>query len=83
MTEEHKNLTQKILNILSEHIGVEKEELSERDSFQDDLHMSPADLTDFLEKLREEGFDISNIDLAETELVEDLIEIIISREELT
>jgi len=82
MTEETKDLTQKILNILSEHIGVEKEELHKKDSFQDDLHMSPADLADFLEKLRGAGLDISKIDFTEIEFVEDLIEIIISQEEL-
>jgi len=82
MTRDTKDITQKILTALSEQIGVEEEELDTKDSFQEDLHMSPADLTDFLEKLGEMGFDTSDIDLTETKHVEDLIEVIISQEEL-
>ncbi|MEJ2441308.1 MAG: phosphopantetheine-binding protein [Patescibacteria group bacterium] len=82
MTKDTKDITQKILTALSEQIGVEEEELDIEDSFQEDLHMSPADLTDFLERLGEMGLDTSNIDLIETKRVEDLIETIISQEEL-
>jgi hypothetical protein len=82
MTKDAKDIAGKILTTLSNQIGVEKEELNVEDSFQEDLHMSPADLTDFLERLEEVGFNTSEIDLTETKHVEDLIETIISQEEL-
>lgn len=82
MTEEKKNKPEEIIKLLAEHIGVEESELSKEDSFADDLHISAADFTDFIEKLSGAGFDISSLDLSKTETIGELIEEIISKEEL-
>ena len=81
MTEKIKDITQKIIAILAEHVGTDGEELDITDMFQDDLHMSATDLADFMEKLNVAGFDTSSLDLMELETVEDLVENIISQEE--
>ena len=82
MTEKTKDIAQKIIALLAEHVGTDGEELDIADMFQDDLHMSATDLADFTEKLNMAGFDTSNLDFMELETVEDLIENIISQEEL-
>jgi hypothetical protein len=45
--------------------------------------MSPTDLADFVEKLNTAGFDTTKLDLMEIESVGDLIENIISQEDLS
>ncbi|MGB6881847.1 MAG: hypothetical protein WBD86_00900 [Microgenomates group bacterium] len=82
MTEERESKSENIIKLLAEHIGVEESELSKKDSFADDLHMSAADFTDFIEKLSGAGFNTSSLDLSKTETVGELIEEIISEEEL-
>ncbi len=82
MTEEPKDISQKIVGLLAEHIGVEEGELKKNDSFRDDLHMSAADLTDFFEKLSNAGFDISSLDFSEIETIGDLTEKMISEREI-
>lgn len=82
MTKTAKDITQKIKTLLAEHIGTDEEELSNEDRFQNDIHMSATDLADFVEKLKMAGFDTTKLDLMETESVGDLIENIISQEEL-
>lgn len=59
---------------LAEHIGVEVEDIKNEDMLSEDLHMSAADISDFLEKLENDGFNVSKIDLEETETVEELLE---------
>ncbi len=83
MTKTIKDITQKIITLLAEHIGTDEDELSSEDRFQNDIHMSAPDLADFVEKLRTAGFDTTKLDLMEIESVGDLIENIISQEELS
>ena len=82
MSKTAKDITQKIKTLLAEHIGADEEELSNEDRFQNDIHMSATDLADFVEKLKMAGFDTTKLDLTETESVGDIIENIISQEEL-
>ena len=81
-TKTAKDITQEIITILAEHIGTDEEELSSEDRFQNDIHMSATDLADFVEKLNTAGFDTTKLDLPEIESIGDLIENIISQEEL-
>ena len=69
-----KNTIKKVIKILAEQIGVDVEDIKPEDSFLDNLHMSPADLTDFSKKLETQGFDVSSIDLSQTKTLEELTE---------
>jgi acyl carrier protein len=82
MTKTAKDISQKITTLLAEHLGIDEEELNSEDRFQNDIHMSATDLADFIEKLNAAGFDTTKLDLTEIESVGDLIENIISQEEL-
>lgn len=60
--------------ILAEFIGVSVEDIDNDDSFSEDLHMQPSDLSDFVHTLEENGFDTKRVDLSKIESVSDLIE---------
>jgi acyl carrier protein len=64
----------KIKKLLTEHLGVDPEEINEDDYFSDDLHMSATDLTDFTEILANSGFNTQTLDLTMIDTVGDLIE---------
>ncbi len=66
-----------IKKILAEHIGVEPTDIHSDDFLSDDLHMSPTDLSDFVERLKKEGYDTQTLDLTEIETVNDLCDILI------
>jgi len=60
---------------LAKHLGVDPEDIENDDDFFIDLHMAPADLIDFTQKLEEEcGYDVTKINLGEVKTVADLIE---------
>ena len=63
-----------IIKLLSEHIGVEPDDVSEDDSFLEDLHMNPTELSDFVHSLTSLDLDVSRLNLAEIETVSDLLE---------
>ena len=71
----------KVLKILSEHLGVEPSDLNETDNFVDDLSMNPTSITDFLVFLSNGGVDTTKIDFSEILTVGELIEFI-SEEEI-
>ena len=83
MTKTAKDISEKIITLLAEHTGADEEELNSEDRFQNDIHMSPTDLADFVEKLNTAGLDTTKLDLMEIESVGDLIENIISQEDLS
>jgi acyl carrier protein len=68
-----------IIKLLAEHIGVEPEDIKREDFLFEDLHMSPTDLTDFMETLTSTGVDVTKIDLSSIESVEDLLDALISQ----
>lgn len=63
-----------IIKLLSEHIGVEPEDINEDDSFLEDLHMNPTELSDFVHSLSSLDLDVSRLNLTEMETVADLLE---------
>lgn len=83
MTGTRKNnmkITEKVKKMLADYIGAEVEDIKDEDFLVDDLHMSATEITDFIESLDSAGIDVSKIDIAELEAVEDLIESISSEE---
>ncbi|MFH1971251.1 MAG: hypothetical protein ABIJ05_02610 [Patescibacteria group bacterium] len=74
---------QKIKNLvvgkLAEHIGVEAEDINLEDFLDDDLHLNIAEISDFLQKLSEEGIETENLEFENIETVSDLIDQIISQ----
>lgn len=74
------NTKDTVKKLLAEQIGVEPDDIGEEDFLIEDLHMSPADLTDFVEKLEASGFPTHGLDLTEIETVEDLLEKLSSEE---
>jgi len=78
----HNPLSIKVMKLLAENLGVEAEDISEDDSFTQDLHMAPDKLADFAETLSASGFEISNLALGELETVGDLTEALSSHEDI-
>ena len=74
---------QKIKNLvvgkLAEHIGVEAEDINLEDFLDDDLNLNIAEISDFLQKLSEEGIEIEKLEFENIETVSDLIDQIISQ----
>ncbi len=77
--EESKILTA-IKVLLASHVGVDPEDITEDDTFLQDLHMRPSEFSDFLEELSEKGLDTSNLDLPTIKTVGDLAEALSSHE---
>lgn len=71
---------EKVKQMLADYIGAEVEDIKDEDFLVDDLHMSATEIADFVESLDNAGIDISKIDIAELEAVEDLLESISSEE---
>ena len=69
-----------VKNILSEQLGIDIEDIQEGDSLTIDLHMTPSDLIDLFERLKELGYNLTDVDLTEVETVDELIERIAARQ---
>lgn len=67
-------MKEKINKLLADFLGIEPADLTEDDSLTEDLHMTPTDLTDFVEILKSAGIDTSILNMAEIETLEDLHE---------
>jgi len=63
-----------VIEILCSILGLEPVDIDGNDSLVDDLHMSPAALTDFLNQLEEKGYEIDKLDMEEIETITDLFE---------
>jgi acyl carrier protein len=65
---------EKIKSLLATFLGVEETDINDDDSLKEDLHMSPSDIIDFVHVLKENGLEIDETQLGETETVEELSE---------
>lgn len=65
-----------VKKMLAEQIGVEPEDINYSNSFSDDLHMTSANITDFVESLSALDIDTNEIDLVEVKTLEDLLEVL-------
>jgi len=60
--------------MIAEQIGVDVADINDDDSFSEDLHMSPAEFSDFLGSLSVLGVDAHSMEIASISTVEELIE---------
>ncbi len=72
--EEADSVSGLVKEVLANQIGVEPQDIKIEDSLSDDLHMSPADISDFVSTLGDLGVDTTKIDLTTIKTVSDLIE---------
>ena len=63
-----------VKDVLSTQIGVEPDDINEEDLLGEDLHMSPADVSDFVSSLTTKGFDTKDLELTKIETVADVID---------
>lgn len=70
----NKDIKEKVIKILAEHLGIEPEDINDDDSFSHDLHMRASDLSDLMENLHTLNIETDNIDLTEIETVNELID---------
>ena len=82
MTDTEQKIKLIVLTKLAEHIGVESEDINLDDNLIEDLHLNPAEITDFLQKLSEEKIEIKEENFEEIETVSDLIDHILSQREI-
>lgn len=82
MTDTEQKIKLIVLTKLADHIGVESEDINLDDGLIEDLHLNPAEITDFLQKLSEDKIEIKEDDLEEIETVSDLIDHILSQREI-
>lgn len=74
MDNETNTISQKVKRELSDFLGIGIEDIEEDSDFLEDFHMSPSDMTDFMEILQKAGFETERIDLTEIENFTDLID---------
>ncbi len=76
MNDHAKNISYEdiVKKLLAEHVGLEVSDITEDDSFLEDLHMKPTEFADFLEELATQGLDTETLDLSSIQTVGDLIE---------
>jgi acyl carrier protein len=75
-------VSKKVKTYLAEYLGTEPEDINDEDSFSEQLHMRPSDISDFFTTLEGKGVDTSLLNIEETQTVSDLIEFISSEESL-
>jgi acyl carrier protein len=74
MDNETNAISQKIKRELSDFLGIGIEDVEDESEFEADFHMSPTDMTDFLDILNKAGFTTEHLDLTQIETFSDLIE---------
>jgi len=71
-SEKRKNL----LKIITSTLGLEEEDVTEEDSLDEELHLSPSDIFDLVNKLELPNFDPESLDLTPVETVGDLLDVL-------
>lgn len=80
MENEAVKLKEKVKSLLAEFLGVDTDDIKDEYELSGDLHMTPADITDFLQILEGSHINISEINLAETETFDELTEALTQHE---
>jgi hypothetical protein len=78
METEALKLKVKVKSLLADFLGVEADDIKDEYSLTNDLHMTPADISDFLQILEENGIETAKINLAEIDTFDELIEYLVS-----
>jgi acyl carrier protein len=71
-----KEIDSLIKETIAVQLGVDAEDVSVDDSFSDDLHMGPTELSELIEGLGKKGIDATRIDLSDVVTVSELIELL-------
>ncbi|KKR12016.1 MAG: hypothetical protein UT39_C0001G0071 [Candidatus Woesebacteria bacterium GW2011_GWA1_39_21] len=83
MNEEGKHT--KVENIikrkLSEYLGIDVEDIATDDSLKEDLHMSPAEISDFLNLLATQEIKTDFSEIQKIQCISDIIDTIVENEE--
>jgi hypothetical protein len=74
MDNEINAIKQKIKRELADFLGIGLDDIEDESEFISDFHMSPTDMTDFLDILNKSGFDTDSIELTQIETFSDLID---------
>jgi len=69
-----KGLETKIIGLLANYLGTEAQEIKPEDGLENNLHMTPSDIYEFVGVLKDNGLDISEKDIEEVASVADLVE---------
>lgn len=67
--------------LLSEHLGIEVEDIKDEDFLRDDLHMTSAEISDFLHMIAKK-YDIEFDDITLIETFQDIVDEISENSEL-
>ena len=67
-------IRQKVKRELSDFLGIGIEDIEDESDFSVDFHMSPTEMTDFMDILNKSGLETEGIDLANIECFSDLID---------
>jgi hypothetical protein len=71
---------QDVIKLLSDFLGVEEDDIHMDDSLREDLHMSPSEITDFVQILNDHSFEVELTDLTTIETLEELLDKMIQEE---
>lgn len=74
MNKDYNEIREQIKGELSNFLGIEPDDIENDFSLTEDLHMTPAELTDFIELLSKMDFVTKDIDFTEIETFSDLID---------
>lgn len=74
MDNELNETKEKVKRELAGYLGVDLEDIEDDTVLTEDLHMKATDLTDFMVKLGEDGFETADIDLTQITTFEDLVD---------
>ena len=56
-----------VKKLLADHLGIETEDIGDEDFLRDDLHMTPAEISDFIHLVEQKyGFDFEDISSIES-----------------
>ncbi len=71
---------EKIIEMLSQHLGVDVDDITPDDTFIEDLRMNSVSLSDFGSLLENEGFSITPESISDFNTVGDLIDFLIQED---
>lgn len=77
------NSKDKILDLLSTHLGVDRDDVAEDDSFREDLHMNAVEIADFASVLEKNDLVISPEELTKLTTVGELLEFFETDEDIS
>jgi hypothetical protein len=81
MTKNKSTIEELIKNQLAQHLGISDEDIDNDDDLKIDLHMNAAEISDFMQSLKNIGLSVDLSKISSTETVSELVETITEEEE--